>query len=101
MATTSRAATPSWPTTLERALAEKRLVLHHQPKFDLFRQRITGVEALVRWPRPGLGDVAPATFIPVSVLPLVTVAGRRFSPAMKCFVDLGRRYDWGHGMGAV
>lgn len=28
---------------------------------------------------------------------LVTVAGRRFSPAMKCLVDLARRHPWGGG----
>ncbi len=26
---------------------------------------------------------------------LVTVAGRRFSPALKCFVDMARRHAWG------
>ena len=30
---------------------------------------------------------------------LVTVAGRRFSPALKCFVDLARRHGWGTGAG--
>jgi DNA-binding transcriptional LysR family regulator len=28
---------------------------------------------------------------------LVTVAGRRFSPALKAFVDFARRQDWGQG----
>ncbi len=28
---------------------------------------------------------------------LVTVAGRRFSPAMACFIDLARRHPWGRG----
>ncbi len=27
---------------------------------------------------------------------LATVAGRRFSPALKCFVDLARRHPWGN-----
>lgn len=50
--------------TLGRAIAQGGLVLHYQPKYDLFRRRITGVEALVRWPRPGRGEVPPAEFIP-------------------------------------
>ena len=51
---------------LERALAEGQLHLLYQPKFDLFRQRITGVEALVRWRHPVYGVVPPVAFIPAA-----------------------------------
>jgi EAL domain-containing protein (putative c-di-GMP-specific phosphodiesterase class I)/ActR/RegA family two-component response regulator len=39
--------------------------LHYQPKLDLNTGRVTGVEALLRWRRPGHGLVYPAEFVPV------------------------------------
>ncbi len=50
---------------LRRALERKEFLLHYQPKFDLKTQRITGLEALLRWQRPDFGLVPPADFIPV------------------------------------
>lgn len=49
---------------LGHAVAQGDLILRYQPKYDLFRRRITGVEALIRWPRPGYGEMPPAAFIP-------------------------------------
>jgi diguanylate cyclase (GGDEF)-like protein len=48
---------------LRRAISAGELVLHHQPKLDLRTGEITGVEALVRWRRPGHGLVHPDAFI--------------------------------------
>jgi diguanylate cyclase (GGDEF)-like protein len=48
---------------LRRAIAAGELVLHHQPKLDLRTGAIAGVEALVRWRRPGHGLVPPDAFI--------------------------------------
>jgi len=48
---------------LRRAIAADELVLHHQPKLDLRTGAIAGVEALVRWRRPGHGLVGPDDFI--------------------------------------
>jgi EAL domain-containing protein (putative c-di-GMP-specific phosphodiesterase class I) len=39
---------------------------HSQPLIDLASGRITGLEALVRWPHPERGMVSPAEFIPVA-----------------------------------
>jgi diguanylate cyclase (GGDEF)-like protein/PAS domain S-box-containing protein len=39
---------------------------HYQPLIDLKTGRVTGAEALVRWPHPGRGTVPPAEFIPVA-----------------------------------
>ena len=39
---------------------------HYQPLIDLNTGRITGFEALVRWPHPDRGMVSPAEFIPVA-----------------------------------
>ena len=51
---------------LRRAVHRDELVLHYQPIFDFDGTRLTGMEALVRWNRPGHGLVAPADFIPIA-----------------------------------
>ena len=39
---------------------------HYQPLIDLASGRISGFEALVRWPHPERGMISPAEFIPVA-----------------------------------
>ncbi|WP_413792428.1 MULTISPECIES: EAL domain-containing response regulator [unclassified Pseudomonas] len=51
---------------LRLALQRKEFVLHYQPKLDLKSGKVVGVEALVRWDRPGHGLVYPSDFIPVA-----------------------------------
>ena len=50
---------------LRDALALDQFVLHYQPKLNLNTGRISGVEALLRWNRPGYGLVYPAQFVPI------------------------------------
>jgi diguanylate cyclase (GGDEF)-like protein/PAS domain S-box-containing protein len=52
-------------SALRQAMTRGEFVLHYQPKVSLRSGRWTGVEALLRWHRPGHGLVAPADFIPV------------------------------------
>jgi diguanylate cyclase (GGDEF)-like protein len=49
---------------LRRAIAEDELFLHYQPKLDLRRNQIVGVEALVRWQHPQRGLIGPNEFLP-------------------------------------
>jgi histidine ammonia-lyase len=51
---------------LRRALAERELILHYQPKIVLKTGRVTGVEALVRWRHPTRGLLGPDEFIPLA-----------------------------------
>ena len=53
-------------TNLRRALDLKELSLHYQAKVHCKTGVITGVEALLRWHNPVLGDVSPTQFIPVA-----------------------------------
>ncbi len=49
---------------IERALERGEFVLHYQPKVDLRRGHLVGLEALVRWQHPERGLLFPASFIP-------------------------------------
>jgi diguanylate cyclase (GGDEF)-like protein len=49
---------------LRRALEIGEFELHFQPQADLATDRVSGVEALVRWRHPERGVLAPADFLP-------------------------------------
>ncbi|HZW12005.1 MAG TPA: EAL domain-containing protein [Noviherbaspirillum sp.] len=51
---------------LSHAIERDQLSLHYQPKIDILTNRITGMEALLRWQHPNLGAVSPDKFIPVA-----------------------------------
>jgi diguanylate cyclase (GGDEF)-like protein len=51
---------------LHTALEEDELRVHYQPVIDLAGGHAVGVEALVRWERPGHGLVPPGDFVPVA-----------------------------------
>jgi diguanylate cyclase (GGDEF)-like protein len=51
---------------LRAALAGHELSLHYQPQLALADGRVVGVEALLRWRCPALGDPSPSEFIPVA-----------------------------------
>jgi diguanylate cyclase (GGDEF)-like protein/PAS domain S-box-containing protein len=51
---------------MRAALANGEFRLDYQPQVDLQTNRVTGVEALLRWTDTELGPVSPATFIPIA-----------------------------------
>jgi diguanylate cyclase (GGDEF)-like protein len=51
---------------MRRGLGEGQFHLAYQPQFDLRSRRLIGAEALMRWRHPRLGDISPATFIPLA-----------------------------------
>ncbi len=53
-------------TELQRALENSEFVLHYQPLVTLETERISGLEALVRWQHPERGLIPPLEFIPLA-----------------------------------
>tara|TARA_R110002072_G_scaffold1559_4_gene12947 strand:+ start:57453 stop:60467 length:3015 start_codon:yes stop_codon:yes gene_type:complete len=51
---------------LRHALKRNEFSVHYQAKLELGTHRVTGVEALVRWTHPELGEVSPVQFIPIA-----------------------------------
>jgi diguanylate cyclase (GGDEF)-like protein len=51
---------------LRRAISDRELVVHYQPKADLARGEVISVEALVRWQHPQLGLLPPSEFVPMA-----------------------------------
>jgi EAL domain-containing protein (putative c-di-GMP-specific phosphodiesterase class I) len=51
---------------LRKAVEAGSFELHYQPKIDIQRKRILGVEALIRWIHPEHGFIAPDQFIPLA-----------------------------------
>ncbi|MCD8521757.1 MAG: bifunctional diguanylate cyclase/phosphodiesterase [Saccharospirillaceae bacterium] len=52
-------------SALHHALEREELRLVYQPQLSIGDQSFTGVEVLLRWEHPVLGDVSPSVFIPV------------------------------------
>ncbi|MBK6697910.1 MAG: bifunctional diguanylate cyclase/phosphodiesterase [Myxococcales bacterium] len=65
----THAAKPRERFALERdlrlAVDRGELLLHYQPQLDVRTGAVLGVEALVRWMRPGVGMISPADFVPL------------------------------------
>jgi diguanylate cyclase (GGDEF)-like protein len=53
-------------TSLRQAISRNELKLLYQPKIDISRNSIIGVEALLRWEHPSMGMISPEEFIPVA-----------------------------------
>jgi diguanylate cyclase (GGDEF)-like protein len=53
-------------SALRHGIAHGELILHYQPIIALDHRRPIGMEALVRWQRPGFALVMPDAFIPIA-----------------------------------
>ena len=52
--------------SLRKALDRGEFRLMYQPRMSLADGSITGVEALLRWRSPDLGEISPAVFVPLA-----------------------------------
>ncbi len=79
---------------LRRALELDQLRLNYQPQVSLENRRVIGVEALLRWRHPDLGEVGPSDFIPVAedsglILPIGEWVLRSAVRQMRAWIDGG------------
>ncbi len=79
---------------LHNALENNEFELHYQPQFDLKNRQITGLEALLRWNNPVLGNVSPLKFIQIAedthiIIPLGTWVLKQACTFLKELNDRG------------
>jgi len=79
---------------LRHALENNEFQLHYQPQISIRDNSLIGVEALLRWNHPGLGDVLPAEFIPVAessgeIVSIGEWVVRNAARQMKAWIDQG------------
>jgi EAL domain-containing protein (putative c-di-GMP-specific phosphodiesterase class I)/GGDEF domain-containing protein len=60
------AANLSLMSSMLDAMACGQMELHYQPKYDLRRREIGGLEALARWRHPARGLLGPEVFVPMA-----------------------------------
>ncbi|HRJ60261.1 MAG TPA: EAL domain-containing protein [Azospirillaceae bacterium] len=80
---------------LRRAIDTDQLYLNYQPLVSVADGRVVGVEALLRWRSPELGQVPPDRFIPQAetsglIVPIGRMVLRAACAAAKRWVDGGR-----------
>jgi diguanylate cyclase (GGDEF)-like protein/PAS domain S-box-containing protein len=51
---------------LRVAISNNQFELHYQPQIDALTSRLVGIEALIRWHNPKIGNVSPKEFIIVA-----------------------------------
>ena len=51
---------------LNKGIAQDQLEVYYQAQVHLASNKITGMEALIRWKHPQMGFVSPARFIPIA-----------------------------------
>jgi diguanylate cyclase (GGDEF)-like protein len=51
---------------LRHAAANGELKMHYQPQVSLMSGRVIGMEGLLRWTHPKLGEVPPSVFVPLA-----------------------------------
>ena len=61
-------------TGMRYALGNAEFEVHYQPQYSLIEERYVAFEALVRWPDPTEGFIAPSEFIPVCVFHVIPVS---------------------------
>lgn len=79
---------------LRKAIENRDFYLCFQPKIDVQKSQIVGVEALVRWQNEKLGFVSPGEFIPYAeetglIIPISEIIFEKACEAYKQLVEAG------------
>jgi diguanylate cyclase (GGDEF)-like protein/PAS domain S-box-containing protein len=90
---------------LPDALAREQLRLVYQPVVGTAERRVLGMEALVRWDHPALGEVAPEEFIPLAeddglIVPLQRWVLERATADLAVLLQEGRDLQLGVNISA-
>ncbi len=51
---------------LRRAIEKNEFVVFYQPQYNALHDKIVGMEGLIRWEHPDLGEILPEKFIPLA-----------------------------------
>lgn len=51
---------------LRKAIERDQFYIDYQPKIDFVKNKVVGMEALIRWRHPDLGIISPGQFIPLA-----------------------------------
>jgi PAS domain S-box-containing protein len=81
-------------TNLYHALERNELDVYYQPLIDLNTGQIVGIESLLRWQHPELGQISPEKFIPVAeeaalIVPIGEMVLRKACKQMKTWEKSG------------
>lgn len=81
-------------TAMHEGLREGQFYLEYQPQVSADGRKVVGLEALLRWKHPRLGQVSPVEFIPVAessglIIPLGTWVIQTATRQMRSWIDAG------------
>ena len=79
---------------MQKAILDGAFEVFYQPIVDIHSEKLTSMEALIRWPHPEEGMVSPAEFIPIAeetglILPLGEWVLRTVCQQIRIWNDMG------------
>lgn len=86
---------------LRKADINSEFSLHYQPIFDISGMKIIGIEALVRWSSPQIGQVGPVEFISIAEETgiILNLGAWIMETAMRHIKELNEKYNCAFFMG--
>jgi len=79
---------------MREALQQGQFSLHYQPQQEIVGGALVGLEALLRWRHPELGQISPAEFIPIAessglIIPLGDWVLNEATRQLRAWIDAG------------